>query len=254
MFELHKWTSDFLGTSYRTLSLSTADARDIELALLSTHQLGAGIYELRLPGTLIDHAPTLNEFGFALVDGRLEFRTLVESPKVEPRPPEGGFRRYHPSDYSAVQELTYEAFASNRDFKSRFNNRNFFSERVSHRYYMAWIDRAIHDSPDLFGVWDHGSVGAYYNILRVAQPRSAVFKVGLAAVSANSPLRGLQNSLQNWIYWQAAESAFEVINSPALSNYPGIKNNIRASRKLAYTELIFYKVVDTILPIDRVNA
>lgn len=253
MFQQVEWTSNFFGVPFFSMKAQEYKADDLKAYFRGFKPPTRGIYEVRLDGLSIELGLELQAAGFALTDGRLEFETQLQSPESEPKPETGHFRNYEQSDFPQVERLVYASFAGNPSFRSRFNNRAFFSEGTSHAYYMEWINKAASTSPDLFGVWadESNKVRAFYNIVRIGEKPSQVFKVGLAAVDSNSPLRGLQNLLQSWIYWNANDAVFDVINSPALSNYAGLKNNIRAARRLAYTELIFFRFHGVTLPIQR---
>lgn len=208
-----------------------------------------GFYQLKVRGTLIDQLSKVLGTGFDLVDSKLEFITSVSKPEFAELPAIGSFRLCEIRDWDEIRRLTSLGFSKNTAFKGRFNNRRYFSEDISLRYYMAWNERAFSNSSDLFGVWSGEKIFAYYNINRLTDHDRVVHKVGLAAVDSDAPSRGIQNMLQNWIYHQAPETTFTVINSPALSNIPGLKNNIRAGRDLNYTELTFFYVNGVELPL-----
>lgn len=254
MFRSDDWMAEFLGVPFFSASLDNnleamaGEGEDFR-AELKTNE--PGIYEIRLRGERIQFARTIGGAGFSLVDGKLEFRTRLERLSDTNQPKVGEFRLCEWSDFPRIEDLTRKGFTNNPKFHGRFNNRYYFSEQTSQEYYMAWNYRAMEQSPGLFGVWDNDGVRAFYNINRKELKTEVEYKVGLAAVEENSPLKGIQNSLQSWIYSQTKDTEFYVVNSPALSNYAGLINNIRAGRSMVFSELIFFRAVGIDLPVRR---
>jgi len=246
MFTIDEWMSDFLKMPFISVDFRESIPENL---LDYIPESFSGICQVRISGTLIDDSHRLTDAGFCLVDGKLEFITELSRPEVEAVPAEGVFRLCTEDDWDDILRLTRIGFSQNKNFKGRFNNRRYFSEAVSEGYYMEWNKRAFKTSPELFGVWEVGSVQAFYNINRLVEGNDVIYKVGLASVIPKSPVKGIQNLLQDWIYWQGPDETFKVINSPALSNTPGMINNVRAGRSLKYSELVFFRGFGTTFPV-----
>jgi hypothetical protein len=66
------------------------------------------------------------------------------------------------------------------------------------------------------------------------------YKVGLAAVKEGHRSFGAQNLMQQWLFSRAIDPKWVTVNSPALTNKEGIKNNIRAQKNFDRAEVFMF--------------
>lgn len=245
-FATKEWDSEFFGRLFLSADLSreisTEGWKELELEIEALKAGGAWLLEARLQSSHFHNATKLEDLGFRLVDSRLEFSTLTRRSEAVHSIPTGHFRWYQGSDWSSLEGLTRSQFATNANFKSRYNNRQYFSEEESHRYYMQWHRWALESENPLFCVWEvDGVFAGFYSILRQSVRGSVPrYKVALAAVEPPFRSYGAQNQMQFWIFENAPDEEWLTINSPALTNLSGLKNNIRAAKELSYVEAYFF--------------
>lgn len=240
------WDTEFFGRRFLSGDLSreitTEGWQKLELEIEALKASGAWLLEARIRSSHFHNVTKLEDLGFRLVDSRLEFSTLTRRSEAEYSIPRGDFRWYQESDWLPLQDLTRSQFAANENFKSRYNNRRYFSEEESNRYYMQWHRWALENENPLFCVWEvDGFFAGFYSILRQAEGDSIPrYKVALAAVEPEFRSYGAQNQMQFWIFENAPDEEWLTINSPALTNLSGLKNNIRAAKELSYVEAYFF--------------
>jgi hypothetical protein len=188
--------------------------------------------------------PSLEDAGFRFVDSRIEFLTIEEKLEGKVSAPVGVFRDFIDSDWDQLNDLTFESFAGNSNFMSRYNNRNYFSTEDSHRYYMQWHKLVLENTHPMFCVWDvSGEICGFYTIVRkVFNGDDALphYKVGLGAVKQGYRSFGAQNLMQQWLFSRAFDLKWVTVNSPALTNKAGIKNNIRARKIFDHAEVFMF--------------
>ena len=187
--------------------------------------------------------PSLEGAGFRFVDSRLEFLTTEERLDKEVSAPTGLFRDFDENDWDQLSELTFHSFASNTSFMSRYNNRNYFSVEDSHRYYMQWHKLVLENQNPMFCIWDvSGEICGFYTIVRKLDEETEMpfYKVGLGAVKEGHRSFGAQNLMQQWLFSRAVDPEWVTVNSPALTNKAGIKNNIRAQKNFDRAEVFMF--------------
>lgn len=245
-FRMKEWDSQFfqrvLYSGEVNLELNAIDWTRLRDELNDLRRNNVWLVEARVRSSSFDNVRNLEDEGFRLVDSRLEFSTLTQLEGQTPTIPVGHMRWFRESDWEALERLTHNQFAGNPAFKSRYNNRRYFSEDESHRYYMQWYRWVLENQHPLFCVWEvDEKLAGFYSILR--QPDDGKiprYKVALAAVEPVFRSYGAQNLMQFWIFQNAPDEEWYTINSPALTNLSGLKNNIRAAKHLAYVETYFY--------------
>lgn len=246
-FTKKNWDSDFFETSIffadLTFDLSDQDIADLRDDIDQLDDIGCKLAEVRVRSSHFQNVPILENFGFRLVDSRLEFRTLTTRSDFDISVPLGTLRWYQNTDWREVTELTESQFAMNQAFRSRYNSREYFSFNQSNRYYTQWNRRAIDCPNPLFCIWEvDGQVAGFYAIIRqLTKDVHPEYKVGLAAVRPSLAKYGMANKMQYWIFKNAPDQEFTVVNSPALTNIAGLKNNIRALKELSHVEAFFFR-------------
>lgn len=242
------WESNFFGRPIFGIDLLKPITReDTDQLYQEMNHLGVyprTLFQVRVRSTSFDSIHMLEDIGFRLVDSRLEFATRTRRLDYVDtgRLPVGQLRWFQESDLQGIEKLTSSQFSLNASFKSRFNNRRYFTQAESHAYYMAWHQLALKNEYPLFCVWENnGNIVGFYSIIR--QPTEVEFplyKVGLAAVEPDFRSLGAQNQMQYWIFSNSPDSEWTTINSPALTNISGLKNNIRAAKELSHVEFILF--------------
>jgi len=242
------WDSEFFGRPMFGAELSgdfNEDALErVHSELLEMAADPKSIFQIRLRSTQFHLIPMFEDLGFRFVDSRLEFHTLTRREDFSNAGslPFGQLRWFRDDDLAAIEALTKSQFSSNPAFRSRFNNRRYFSEAESHSYYMAWHRLALQNDHPMFCVWDiEDEIGGFYSVVR-RHPAEAlpIYKVGLAAVDPAHRSHGAQNQMQFWIFSNAPDAEWITVNSPALTNLSGLKNNIRAGKELSYVEAFLF--------------
>lgn len=245
-FKSKDWDSQFFrrpiyGAELNHL-LSDDDATVLreELATLSKDK--HSLVEARVRSTFFANIPILEDLGFRLVDSRLEFRTKTRKTDFEAETCRENLRWFKESDWASVCNLTTSQFVDNPSFQSRFNNRMYFSRNESERYYLQWHRWALDVPNPLFCIWEtDNQLSGFYSIVRkFSSAGLPEYKVALAAVRPGSLPSGMQNEMQFWLFRNAPDDEWETINSPALTNIAGLKNNIRAGKHLNYVEAYLF--------------
>ena len=240
------WDSEFFNREIFACDLNYAigssDVEALALEIESLSRLDRPLIEARVRSEFFSNIPFLENIGFRLVDSRLEFRTKTYRRDFTLNNLPTGLRWFHADDWDEVQKLTIAQFVDNPKFKSRFNNRNYFTRDESVRYYLQWHRLALENEHPLFCVWETNSVvSGFYTIVRKSTPTNHVdYKIGLVAVRPGSEPSGMGNQMQFWIFQNSPDDEWTSINSPALTNLPALKNNIRAAKELAYAEIYLF--------------
>jgi hypothetical protein len=201
------------------------------------------LVQVKVESDSFQDIPVLEGEGFRFVDSRLEFLTTEERLGNQVLAPAGVFREFSNSDWDQVGELTFQSFAGNSRFMSRYNNRQYFSVDDSHRYYMQWHKLVLENQHPMFCIWDvGGEICGFYTIDRKLNDETGVpfYKVGLGAVKEGHRSFGAQNLMQQWLFSQAVDPKWVTVNSPALTNKAGIKNNIRAQKNFDRAEVFMF--------------
>jgi hypothetical protein len=246
-FTHKQWDSEFFSKCiyFADLSFNIA-SQEAEYLVNDIDQLdrvGCELAEVRIRSSHFQYIPLLETLGFRFVDSRLEFRTRTSRRDYSVITPVGILRWFKKTDWPEVCQLTDSQFTENPSFKSRYNSREYFSLEQSKRYFTQWNRRVLESLDPLFCIWEvDGQVAGFYSILRQATDTSTPdYKVGLAAVKPELAKHGMANKMQFWIFQNAPDQEFTVVNSPALTNLAGLKNNIRASKELSHVEAFFFR-------------
>jgi hypothetical protein len=239
------WDSNFFHRRFFEINVrQVLTSADIESINAEIQALGGGeaTIELRLTSENFDVISEFEEMGFRFVDSRLEFSTETIRPENPVDAPVGLFRQYKTEDWPFLESLTIRSFVDNPHFKSRYKNPTYFTREESIRYYLQW-HRWVLDSPDgMFCSWevDDNFVG-FYSILRKGIAHNLPhYKVALAAVEHEYRSLNGQNLMQFYLFANAKDEKWITINSPALTNLSGLKNNIRAQKKLSHVEAFLF--------------
>jgi hypothetical protein len=246
-FAPKKWDSVFFSRNiyFADLSLDLSDqsTKNLTTEINQLDRIGCEMAEVRIRSSHFQNIPLLETLGFRLVDSRLEFRTSTTRQDYSVAAPFGVLRWFNDSDWPEVCQLTEAQFAGNSSFKSRYNSREYFSFDESKRYFTQWNQRVLDSVSPMFCIWEHEcQVVGFYSVLRQAtESPIPEYKVGLAAVKPELAKHGMANVMQYWIFQHAPDKEFTVINSPALTNLAGLKNNIRASKNLSHVEAFLFR-------------
>jgi hypothetical protein len=238
------WDSNFFGRSIYSGELSVKlEQRALEVEVNELDVLGVTLIEARIKSSHIENISILEDLGFRLVDSRLEFRTLSKRNDFEAQLDVGSLRWFENRDWNALADLTLKQFPNNDNFRSRYNNRRYFSLEESRNYYLEWHRWALESPTPLLCVWEvKNRLVGFYSVIRRAQGDAIPeYKVGLAAVHPDFRSYQMQNQMQFWIFQNAPDPEWYTINSPALSNISGLKNNIRAGKNLSYVEFYLFR-------------
>ena len=241
-----KWDSEFFNKQIFVCDLNYAiDSSDVEalaLEIESLNRLDRPLIEARVRSEFFSNIPFLEDIGFRLVDSRLEFRTKTYRRDFTFSNTPTGLRWFHADDWNEVQKLTIAQFVDNPNFKSRFNNRKYFTRDESIRYYLQWHRLALENEHPLFCVWETNSViSGFHSVIR--KPTSInmyEYKTGLTAVRPEGQLSGMQYQMQSWIFQNSPDDEWKTVNSPALTNLPALKNTIRAAKELSHVEAFLF--------------
>ena len=245
---LHKtWDSNFFNRDVYELSgFSQSDpsaVNQVGKMLDSVLTNKRALVQVKIESDAFQDIPVLEGEGFRFVDSRIEFLTNEERLGNQVLAPAGEFRQFTNSDWDQVGELTFQSFAGNPRFMSRYNNRHYFSVDDSHRYYMQWHKLVLENQHPMFCIWDvGGEICGFYTIVRKLDDEGGVpfYKVGLGAVKEGYRSFGAQNLMQHWLFSQAVDHKWVTVNSPALTNKAGIKNNIRAQKNFDRAEVFMF--------------
>jgi hypothetical protein len=108
---------------------------------------------------------------------------------------------------------------------------------------MQWHKLVLENQHPMFCIWDvGGEICGFYTIDRKLNDETGVpfYKVGLGAVKEGHRSFGAQNLMQQWLFSQAVDPKWVTVNSPALTNKAGIKNNIRAQKNFDRAEVFMF--------------
>jgi hypothetical protein len=109
---------------------------------------------------------------------------------------------------------------------------------------VQWHKLVLENTHPMFCVWDvSGEICGFYTIVRkVFNGDDALphYKVGLGAVKQGYRSFGAQNLMQQWLFSRAFDLKWVTVNSPALTNKAGIKNNIRARKIFDHAEVFMF--------------
>lgn len=241
-----EWDSEFFGRDIFEAnfdySIGSKDAEAIVREIASLRHSDRLLIQARVRSEYFTNIPILEEIGFRLVDSRLEFSTKTYRRDFMSSHFTESLRWYRHDDWAQIRELTISQFVDNQNFQSRFNNRQYFTRDESLRYYLQWHRLVLENPHPLFCVWETGSsISGFYSIVRKPGTASSPdYKVALAAVRPGSPGSGMQNKMQFWIFQNCPDTEWSTINSPALTNLPGLKNNIRAGKELSHVEAYLF--------------
>lgn len=246
-FAPKKWDSDFFSRNIYfadlSLDLSDQNTKDLTAEIKQLDKIGCELAEVRIRSSYFQNIPLFETLGFRFVDSRLEFRTRTTRQDHAVTAPFGVLRWFEDSDWHDVCQLTDSQFAGNPSFKSRYNSREYFSFDESKRYFAQWNRRVLESSSPMFCIWENArQVAGFYSVLRQAtESPIPEYKVGLAAVKPEHAKHGMANVMQYWIFQHAPDQEFTVVNSPALTNLAGLKNNIRSSKNLSHVEAFLFR-------------
>ena len=204
------------------------------------------ILELQLDILGLNIVSTLEDKGFRLVDTKISFLTLMNKINIEPLS-----SKYFKvvlatiDDAKAILDLTSQSFPANKQFFSRFKNREYFSEDESRRYYVAWVMNFLNDKDTLFAVLKtilgKKVVGFFIYKKAGCFDGKPIYKGILTAVVPNYRGQQFHLLMQSFLYGLFPEEQFFIDNTTQLTNFATVKNHMRSQKRLKRIELIFYR-------------
>lgn len=241
-----KWDSEFFNREVFACdfnyAVNSSDVQALALEIEGLNRLDRPLIEARVRSEYFSNIPLLEDIGFRLVDSRLEFRTKTYRRDFTESDPRTSLRWFRAEDWDQVQELTIAQFVDNPNFRSRFNNRKYFSRDESVRYYLQWHRLALENEHPLFCVWETDSVvSGFHSIIRTPTSINTYdYKTGLTAVRPERQGSGMQYQMQFWIFQNSPDDEWATVNSPALTNLPALKNTIRAAKDVSHVEAFLF--------------
>jgi GNAT superfamily N-acetyltransferase len=247
------WDTDFFARRFGRLEIDAKEKercnpRDLENALKDVlsfgDQKGFDIIEARLDVSWIHHMVLFETNGFRLVDTKIRFITSKEKSELKTMPKVEGELVFASKDMKEeILALTCSAFAENPSFKSRFNNRRYFSRSDTERYYAAWIENYIGDENSLFGVMkDEGKIVGYLVYAKIGEHAGRpLYKGALTAVAPEHRGKGINLALRSFIYRHLPKAQIYLDQTTQLTNTSMIKSLIGAKSHLESIELVFYR-------------
>jgi len=240
------WDSDFFGREIYSLTVSRPiDGQDLMGSLATSDRSGIWAIECHVDFQDLRNAPTLENSGFRLVDSRARFITSMRRQElIRPQWPFGVVRAATAEDVDAIHELTVANLVDDPTFVSRYNDRRLFTREESIRYYRAWTENVIGETPDLCSVWEvEGAIVAYFEFLRDTEhseiPR---FKGVLTAVDPDFRGHGAQNFLQEATFPRFDCDTWEVVSTTQLSNTRVIQNHVKAGKRFSDAAATFFRL------------
>lgn len=251
--QVKEWESDFLGKKFGQIVFDPspgvlAHRGEIRAALLRLLEFADKhhfcLLELQCTVSAVGVVPIFEELGFRLVDTRISFVTLIETPLLESyTAPVGQIEWVMPDDLDEIISLTHTAFTHNPEFFSRYKNAEYFSPSESEKYYAAWIENHIADPDTLFAVIkDRHSVLAYSFFKSYGRYRGEkLYKALLTAVDPQSRGHRLHLALQSFLLQSIPENRFYLDNTTQLTNIPAIRNSISSRKTLTSIGMVYYR-------------
>jgi hypothetical protein len=239
------WDSEFFGKEIFSLELDdevTTEA--LSQALTALDRDNAYGIEAHLNIRDLSQIQLLESLGFRLVDSRMEFITHTQRGTDPVSAEVGLFRHYDRQDWDQLVAITESNFVDNPAFQSRYNNRWIYSREESLRYYLQWHHRVVETCPDLFLSWVDGEkLVGFYSIMRQPDPENSYqkYKVALAAIDPDYRALKGQNMMQAWLFHNTPDREWTTVNSPQLTNTPGLKNNIRSGKNFVAIEVFLFR-------------
>jgi hypothetical protein len=239
------WDSEFFGKELFSLTLEeSTDADSLSKELAALDQRGVFGIEAHLNVRNMAQIQLLESQGFRLVDSRMEFITHTERFPDQVSPEVGAFRRYDSKDWDQLVAISESSFVDNPAFQSRYNNRWIYSREESLRYYLQWHHWVLETCPELFLSWvDGDKLVGFYSIMRKPDPQNSypIYKVALAAIEPEYRALKGQNLMQAWLFHNTPDPEWTTVNSPQLTNTPGLKNNIRSGKNFVAIEVFLFR-------------
>jgi len=197
VLRLHEmaWETDFFGRRFGRLEVDVKGTHDLEAETLDRglaemlsfgDQDGFDLIELELDVPWLSHISLFEDHGFRLVDAKIRFITSKNKEEVDKLPEAEGELSFASADMKEeILALTTRAFAEHPLFKSRFNDRRYFSRSETERYYAAWIEKYLGDENAFFGVMkDEGKIVGYLIYTRTGEHNGKpLYKAVLMAVA-----------------------------------------------------------------------
>jgi len=247
------WETDFFGRRFGRLEADAEGTDDLddhtlekalEEILSFGDRNGFDLIELELDISWLSHMCLFEDHGFRLVDTKMRFITSKEKTELNNLPEaeaEVGSASEDMKD--EILALTRRAFAENPSFKSRFNNKRYFSRAETERYYAAWIENYLGDENTLFGVMkDKGKIVGYLIYPKAGEYEGRpLYKAALMAVDPECRGRRVYFDLRSFVYRQFPEPEVYLDATTQLTNLSAIRNLIKTKKRLDSIKLVFYR-------------
>ena len=247
------WETEFFERRFGRLEMEGAALSDLEAAALDEaleeilsfgDRNGFEIIELRLDVSWLHQICLFENRGFRLVDTRIRFLTSLKRTQEEAGPESADTLGFASEDMKGeILDLTQKAFGDNPAFKSRFNNRRYFSRSDTDRYYAAWVEKYLGDPNALFAVMrEGGKITGYVIYARTGEyTGKAVYKAALIAVAPEHRGKRIYFALRSFVHnhFPAGEIYLDVTTQ--LTNFATIRNLVKTQHDLNSLELIFYR-------------
>ena len=248
-----EWESEFFGKKFGQLVIdpdfgtlpNTAEIHaSLDRLLETADRSGFCRLEFQCDMAAIAMIPLFEELGFRLVDSRISFVTLIETPLAERyASTKGKIEWAQPDDLDGVIALTHKAFTHNPEFFSRYKNGEYFTPAESEKYYAAWIKNHITDPDTLFAVIkDRRSIIAYSFFRAYGNYcGEKLYKAILTAVDQEARGHRIHLALQTFLLEKIPENRFYLDNTTQLANIPAIRNSISSRKTLSSIAMIYYR-------------
>jgi len=247
------WETDFFGKRFGRLEVDAEGIHDLDADTLDTtlgeilsfaDQNRFDLIELELDISWLSHMNLFEDQGFRLVDTKIRFITSKEKTELNKLPEAEGELCFASKDMKEeIVALTHRAFAENPSFKSRFNNKRYFSRSDTERYYAAWIENYIGDENALFGVMkDEGKIVGYLIYPKTGEHEGKpLYKAALMAVAPEHRGKRVYFALRSFIYRNFPEGEIYLDATTQLTNLSTIRNLIKTKKTLDSIKLLFYR-------------
>jgi hypothetical protein len=255
VIRLHEmsWETEFFGRRFGRLEVDAKGMHDPEAETLDKalgeilafgDRDGFDLIELALDISWLCSMSLFEDHGFRLVDTKIRFITLKEKEEIDNLPEGEGELSFASAEMKEeILALTTRAFAENPLFKSRFNNKRYFSRSETQRYYASWIEKYLRDENALFGVMkDEGKIAGYLIYTRTGEHYGKpLYKAVLMAVAPEHRGKRIYFSLRSFVYKSFPESEIYLDTTTQLTNLSIIRNFIKTKKTLDSIKLIFYR-------------
>jgi hypothetical protein len=247
------WETDFFGRRFGRLEVDSEGIDDLEAKPLDEaledvlscgDQHGFELIELELDISWLSHMNVFEDHGFRLVDTKIRFITAKEKTELKNLPEAKGELCFASEEMKEeILALTRRSFAGNPSFNSRFNNRRYFSQSDTERYYAAWIEKYIGDENALFGVLkNEGKIVGYLIYPKTGEYEGRpLYRAALMAVAPEHRGKRLYFALRSFIYKNFPEGEIYLDATTQLTNLSAIRNLIKTKKSLDSIKLVFFR-------------